>query len=252
MNLITNGAEAILSRGEVVVSTSSHYCETPLPGHPQMHRGEYAVLSVADNGTGIPEESLERIFEPFFSRKVVGRSGTGLGLAVIWNTVQDHQGGITVKSGSDGTTFELFFPATREEELISHESIDIERYKGKGETILIVDDDKGQRSIAQQLLNRLGYTSHAVDSGEEALRYLSREVADLVILDMIMAPGMNGCETYRKILELHPRQKALITSGYAESRDVQTALALGVGKFVKKPYLIGTLAVVIKDILESP
>jgi len=252
MNLITNGAEAILSRGEVVVSMHNHYCETPLPGHPQMHRGEYAVLSVADSGTGIPEESLERIFEPFFSRKVIGRSGTGLGLAIIWNTVQDHQGGITVKSGSDGTTFELFFPATREEELISHESIDIERYKGKGETILIVDDDKGQRSIAQQLLNRLGYTSHAVDSGEEALRYLSREVADLVILDMIMAPGMNGCETYRKILELHPRQKALITSGYAESRDVQTALALGVGKFVKKPYLIGTLAVVIKDILESP
>ncbi len=251
MNLITNAAEAIVAKGEVVVSTRNQYCEAPLPGHPEMRQGEFAVLSVADNGTGIPGESLERIFEPFFSRKVVGRSGTGLGLAVIWNTVQDHQGGITVKSGKGGTTFELYFPATRDNLESVPNSIDIQEYQGKGEKILVVDDDSGQRSIAIQILGLLNYSSHAVDSGEEALLYLSREKADLVILDMIMAPGMNGCQTFRKILELHPQQKAIITSGYAESQDIKEALAIGVRKFVKKPYLVGTLAVVLKDAMEN-
>lgn len=251
MNLMTNAVEAIVDEGEVVVSTRNQYCEAPLAGHPEMRQGEYAVLSVADNGTGIPPENLERIFEPFFSRKVVGRSGTGLGLAVIWNTVQDHLGGITVQSGKGGTTFELYFPATRDNLESAPDSIDIEDYQGKGEKILVVDDDSGQRSITLHILGRLNYSSHAVASGEEALLYLSREKADLVILDMIMAPGMNGCQTFRKILELQPQQKAIITSGYSESQDVKEALAIGVRKFVKKPYLVGTLAVVIKDTLEN-
>ena len=251
MNLMTNAAEAIVAKGEVVVSTRNQYCEASLPGQPEMRQGEYAVISVADNGTGIPEESLERIFEPFFSRKVVGRSGTGLGLAVIWNTMQDHQGGITVKSDKGGTTFELYFPANREGLDNLPDLIDIKEYQGKGEKILVVDDDSGQRSIAIQILGRLNYSGIAVESGEAALLYLSREKADLVILDMIMAPGMNGCQTFKKILELHPQQIAIITSGYSESQDVKEALAIGVRKFVKKPYLIGTLAVVLKDTLAS-
>ena len=251
MNLVTNAAEAIRERGEIVVSTRNQYCDSPLPGHPEMRQGEFAVLSVADTGTGIPEESLERIFEPFYSRKVVGRSGTGLGLAVAWNTVQDHRGGITVESGSDGTTFELYFPATRENLSIVPETVDIALYKGNQERILVVDDDDGQRTIAIQILELLNYSGHAVGSGEEALEYLSRDQADLVILDMVMAPGMNGCETYRKILELHPRQKAIITSGYSESSDVQQALALGARRFVKKPYLVGRIAVVIQDTLRT-
>lgn len=252
MNLVTNAAEAIRDRGEIVVSTRNQYCDSPLPGHPEMRQGEYAVLSVADTGTGIPEESLERIFEPFYSRKVVGRSGTGLGLAVAWNTVQDHQGGITVASGSGGTTFELYFPATREDLSVIPETVDIALFKGKREKILVVDDDQGQRNIVIQILDLLNYSGLAVSSGEEAVEHLRRDKADLVILDMVMAPGMNGCETYRKILELYPRQKAIITSGYSESSDVQQVLALGARGFVKKPYLVGRIAAVIQDTLRDP
>jgi signal transduction histidine kinase/ActR/RegA family two-component response regulator len=251
MNLVTNAAEAIRDRGEIVVSTRNRYCDSPLPGHPEMRRGEYAVLSVADTGTGIPKESIERIFEPFYSRKVVGRSGTGLGLAVAWNTVQDHQGGITVESGSGGTTFELYFPATREDLSVIPETVDIALFKGNQEKILVVDDDEGQRNIAIQILDLLNYSGLAVSSGEEALEYLRRDKVDLVILDMVMAPGMNGCETYRKILELYPRQKAIITSGYSESSDVQEVLALGARGFVKKPYLVGRIAAVIQDTLRD-
>ena len=107
----------------------------------------------------------------------------------------------------------------------------------------------GQRAIALQLLSQLDYQGQAVGSGEEALLYLGREKADLVILDMIMAPGMNGCQTFKKILELHPRQRAIITSGYSESQDVREALSIGVLRFVKKPYLVETLAIAIKDCL---
>jgi two-component system, cell cycle sensor histidine kinase and response regulator CckA len=251
MNLVTNAAEAIGDRGEIVVSSRNQYCDRPLPGHSEMQQGEYAVLSVADTGMGIPKESIDRIFEPFFSRKVVGRSGTGLGLAVAWNTVQDHGGGITVISSSKGTTFELYFPATREDLSSVPESIDIEQFRGHGERILVIDDDEGQRALALQILNLLGYRADCVASGEESLKFLAEEKVDLVILDMVMDPGMNGCDTYKKIIELHPGQKAIITSGFSESSEVRQALALGARRFVKKPYLVGMIAVVIRDTLQS-
>ena len=251
MNLVTNAAEAIREKGEILVSTRSQYCDGQLPGHPDMERGEYAVLTVADTGIGIPEGSLERIFEPFYSRKVVGRSGTGLGLAMAWSTVQDHHGVITVESGDGGTTFELYFPANRDEIDTVSDHVDLDRYRGQGETVLVVDDDERQRMIALHILKRLGYRGESVTGGEEAVRYLAERKVDLVILDMVMDPGINGCETYRRIVETHPRQKAIITSGFSESADVQQALALGVHRFVKKPYTVDRIATVIHDVLQA-
>lgn len=101
------------------------------------------------------------------------------------------------------------------------------------------------------MLGLLNYSGHAVGSGESAVRYLSEETADLVILDMIMDPGMNGCEAYKRILELHPGQKAIITSGFSESSDVQQALSLEAKGFVKKPYLVSRIAVIIHDTLQN-
>ncbi len=251
MNLVTNAAEAIEDLGEIVISTRNHFRETTSEGQMEMQPGEYTVLSIADTGPGIPQENLGRIFEPFYSRKVIGRSGTGLGLAIAWNTVQDHGGTIRVDSGSKGTTFELYFPATREGSTPLAESIDIEQYKGHGEKILVVDDDEGQRTIAVQILQLLNYTPYAVENGERAVLYLSEEKVDLVILDMIMDPGMNGCETYQRILELHPGQKAIVTSGFSESGDVKRTLHMGAGGFIKKPYLISRIALVIRDILHQ-
>lgn len=251
MNLVTNAAEAIKEPGEIIISTRNQYRDTPLEAHPKMEKGEFTILSVTDTGIGIPEESLGRIFEPFYSRKVVGRSGTGLGLAVAWNTVHDHNGGITVESSARGTTFELYFPATRENLVDFAPAVDIDRYKGRGEKILVVDDDEQQRHIVSQILEFLNYNWHTVDSGESAVEYLEKEMVDLVILDMIMTPGINGCETYRRILELQPDQKAIITSGFSESDDVQQAFSLGIQGLVKKPYSISKLAMEIKGILRN-
>lgn len=249
MNLVTNAAEAIAGDGAVTISTHNRYCEAPLPGYPEMARGEYAVLTVGDTGGGIPTENLARIFEPFYSSKAIGRSGTGLGLAMIWNIVQDHGGGIAVESGPRGTTFELFFPATRAEIDSAGQRLALDYYRGHGETVLVVDDDQGQRAIAGEILERLDYRCQSVASGEEAVAYVREQPVDLIILDMLMPPGMNGAETFKQIVAIHPRQLAIIASGFAADRDLEAALAAGVKKYVKKPYLMETLAAAIKDTL---
>ena len=115
MNLVTNASEAIESSGTVIISTMNQYLDEPLRGYEDVVTGEYVMLAISDDGLGISQQDLERIFEPFYTKKVMDRSGTGLGLAVVWNTVQDHKGYINVKSSEKGTVFELYFPVTREE-----------------------------------------------------------------------------------------------------------------------------------------
>ena len=115
MNLVTNASEAIESSGTVTISTMNQYLDEPLRGYEDVVTGEYVTLTISDDGLGIPSRTLRGFFEPFYTKKVMDRSGTGLGLAVVWNTVQDHKGYINVKSSEKGTVFELYFPVTREE-----------------------------------------------------------------------------------------------------------------------------------------
>ncbi|MFA9409354.1 MAG: PAS domain S-box protein, partial [Candidatus Dadabacteria bacterium] len=130
MNLVSNASEAIESSGNVTISTMNRYIDRSLRGFNDVDIGEYVVLTVSDVGSGISSDDLERIFEPFYTKKVMGRSGTGLGLAVVWNVMQDHQGYIDVKSDENGTTFELYFPITRDEISDKDLSIPIKDYKG--------------------------------------------------------------------------------------------------------------------------
>jgi CheY-like chemotaxis protein len=181
----------------------------------------------------------------------MGRSGTGLGLAVVWGTVKDHNGYINVESEEGkGTTFTLFFPVTREETIKEMLSASITEYMGKDEAILIVDDIKGQRELASRMLTKLNYRASAVASGEEAVEYLRTHKADLVILDMIMDPGMDGLDTYRNILETRPEQKAIIVSGFSESDRVREAQKLGAGAYVRKPYVLERLGMAIRKEIE--
>jgi len=250
MNLITNASEAIEDRGNVIVSTINMYLDEPIKGYEDIRRGEYAVMTVSDDGPGISPEDLERIFEPFYTKKVMGRSGTGLGLAVVWNTVQDHEGYINVKTGEDGITFELYFPITRDEVTAEEGQVPIEDYMGHGEKILVVDDEENQRDIACGLLAKLGYTTEAVSSGEETIKYLKNNSADLLVLDMIMDPGIDGLETYKRILELHPGQKAIIASEFSETDRVKEAQRLGAGKYIKKPYTLEKIGLAVKEELD--
>jgi two-component system cell cycle sensor histidine kinase/response regulator CckA len=251
MNLVTNAAEAMPEGGEVLVTTENRYVDSPIKGYDHVKEGDYVTLSVADSGIGIPHEDIERIFEPFYTKKVMGRSGTGLGLAVVWGTVKDHEGYIDVESHvGKGTTFTVYLPVTRRGRPQDKMKISIANYGGAGESILVVDDVEEQRRIASGMLTRLGYAASTASSGEEAVEYMRTHSADLLLLDMIMDPGMDGLETYKKILEIHPGQKAIIVSGFSETNKVKEAQRLGAGDYVRKPYLLERLGVAVKRELD--
>lgn len=248
MNLMINGAEAIEGESGIIrLSTGNCYLDEPLTGYEDIRIGEYVVIRVEDSGVGIGEEDIARIFEPFYTKKILGRSGTGLGLAVVWNTIQDHEGYINVNSSPKGSVFDLYLPVSREEIVSEKTTKDLRDYQGQGQMILVVDDEKTQRFITCEYLKKLNYKHHAVSSGEEALEFLKERRAELIVLDMIMPKGMNGRETYEKMVQTNPRQKAIIASGFTQSEEVRLAQKLGAGVYIKKPYTLEILGKAIRD-----
>ncbi|MDY0044704.1 MAG: response regulator [Syntrophales bacterium] len=253
MNLIANAAESMERGGVVKVGTRCLHLDRPVRGYDDIREGDYAVLSVSDMGTGISKENIEKIFEPFYTIKIMGRSGTGLGLTVVWGTVKDHNGYIDIVSETGkGSTFSIYLPVTREEISKLPETVTPDSYKGRGESILVVDDVYEQRELAVAMLSRLGYRVMAVESGEEAVEFLRNNNVDLIVLDMIMDPGMDGLETYRKIIEVTPNQKATIVSGFSETDRVKQAQALGAGSYVKKPYVLDKIGLAVRNDLDDP
>jgi PAS domain S-box-containing protein len=247
MNLVSNAAEAIESNGTICITTENIYIEPSSTNYAGMPEGDCVVLTIQDTGEGIAPEIVDKIFEPFFTKKVMGRSGTGLGMAVVWGTVQDHGGHIDVKSTpGQGTTFKIYFPATSKTTIRKKPEPSPDRFRGNGESILIVDDIEAQREIASIMLSRLGYTPVSVSSGEEAVEYLKTRSVDLVLLDMIMRPGIDGLETYQRILTIHPVQKAIIASGFSETERVKEAQKLGAGEYLRKPYSLQKLGLAVK------
>jgi PAS domain S-box-containing protein len=251
MNLVTNAFEAVGGEGSVALATSNRYVDRAIRGYDRVRPGEYGVLSVSDTGPGVPEEDLERIFEPFYTRKVMGRSGTGLGLAVVWNILQDHDGYVDVKTGETGTTFDLYFPISRDRKREKEIEADLETLRGRGERILVVDDEESQRDIATRMLTTLGYEAFEAAGGEEALGFLREQEVDLVVLDMIMEPGMGGRETWERIKALRPRQKAIIASGFTETEDVRRIQEAGAGAYIKKPYTLRKLGLAVQQQLAT-
>ena len=252
MNLISNAAEAMPDGGTISVSTGNLYIDSPIRGYDDVKEGNYVNLIVSDKGIGIPLEDREKIFEPFYTKKVMGRSGTGLGMAVVWGTVKDHNGYIDIQSREgEGTTFALYFPITREELAKKKLHLSLEDIKGRGESILVVDDVEEQREIASSMLEKVGYSVTSVSSGEEAVEYMKNNQANLIILDMIMDPGIDGLETYKRILEINPEQKAIIVSGFSETKRVKEAQRLGAGSYVKKPYILEKIGLAVRTELDK-
>lgn len=252
MNLVSNAAEAMPEGGVITISTKTFYIDQPIGNYEKVNEGEYVLLSVSDTGSGMSTEDSEKIFEPFFTKKKMGRSGTGLGMSVVWGTVKDHKGYIDVQTAiGAGTIFYLYFPVTREKLKVAEPATRIEEYKGNGETILVTDDVKEQRDIAQRIFSELGYTVNTAESGEKAVEYVEKNAVDLIILDMIMAPGIDGLETYERILKLRPGQKAIITSGFSETDRICKCKEIGIKQYIKKPYTIEKIAQAVRAELGS-
>lgn len=250
MNILNNAAESMPAGGCIRMSSSNRYLDTSLSLYEEIPAGEYICVSVVDEGVGIAPEDQKKIFEPFYSKKLMRRSGSGLGMTVIWATVKDHEGYIDLQSSEGvGTRIELYLPATRENEEIAARRIGLEEYLGS-ERVLIVDDMPEQLQIASNMLAKLGYKTDTANSGEAAVEYLKKNGADLVVLDMIMPGGMDGLETYRRILETHPGQKAVITSGFSESDRVKLLQELGAGAYIQKPYTLEKFGVAVRKELD--
>ncbi len=207
------------------------------------------LVRVSDTGVGIAKEDLKQIFEPFFTKKRMGRSGTGLGMSVVWATVKDMGGFINIRSAEgQGTTFSLYLPITRQT-AGAKTRVTIDDYRGT-ERVLVVDDLAEQQQIAVGMLSKLGYQVESVDSGEAAVAYLKNHKADILVLDMIMEPGIDGCETYRRIIKRHPGQKAIVASGFSETARVLEIQRLGAGVYIKKPYTLEKIAIAVRTELD--
>jgi DNA-binding NtrC family response regulator len=173
-------------------------------------------------------------------------------MAVVWGTIKDHKGYIDVSSiENEGSTFTIYLPVTRQEMPGGVAQFSIDKFRGKGESILVVDDIDDQREIASGILKMLGYKVFSVSDGDEAIRFLEKTSVDLLVLDMIMDPGIDGLDTYKKALEINPGQKAIIASGFSETDRVREAQNLGAGQYVKKPYTMEKLGIAVRAELQK-
>jgi PAS domain S-box-containing protein len=251
MNLMSNAAEAMPSGGLVTLSTGNTYLDSQKNVYEVIPEGEYVVFTLIDEGIGISSGDLKRIFEPFYTKKSMGVSGTGLGMTVIWSTVKDYGGYLDLSSQEGvGTRFDIYLPACRGKVPEVPGRVVLEDYLGS-ERILVVDDIKEQRDIAERMLGKLGYDVKSVASGEEAVDFIQTHLVDLIVLDMVMDPGIDGLETYRRITAQNPGQKAVIASGFSESERVKTLQELGAGAYIQKPYTLEKIGLAVRRELDE-
>lgn len=240
LNLVLNAFEAMPQGGRITLATRGRILEEPLTAYERIEPGSYAVLEVSDTGTGIEGKDLERIFEPFYTKKTMGRSGSGLGLAVVYGVVHDHQGRIDVRTEvGRGSCFSLWFPATGERP----------EARGGGEpelkgveTVLLVEDQPEQRAVTSRLLERYGYKVRTAVNGRAAVELLRIHPVDILVLDMILEDDFDGLDCWREVLKIRPDQSAVIVSGYAETARVKEVQRLGAGAFLRKPFTLDALA----------
>lgn len=246
MNLTINAINSIEEDvGLVRIVTDIVTLSTPLDKYVDVRKGEYVKISVEDTGRGISKEDLDHIFEPFYTKNMLGieGSGTGLGLTIVWAAVHEHGGYISVESDNTGSTFNIYLPLDKDAYVKKAPVTEIKKHLGDKEKILVVDDNKIQLRILSTLLKTLNYDVTTANNGEEAVGILkSGKEFDLIILDVLMPPGMNGCDTFREIKKINPNQKAIITSGYIDSSKVKSAMKLGIRYFIHKPYTINEIS----------
>jgi PAS domain S-box-containing protein len=250
LNLCINARDAMPSGGTLIIETynqrlDEHYVKT----HLGIEEGKYVVLSITDTGIGMAPEVKDRIFEPFFTTK--GKTGgTGMGLATVYGIIQNHGGQITVYTEmGKGTTFKLYFPVIEGARMETPRKMKIDDKKGKG-TILIIDDERAVRELWRDFLKKKGYRIITAEDGQRGIDVFrdSRDEIDLVILDLVM-PNMGGEEALKRLREIRPNIKVLVSSGYSENGQAKEILKQGVNGFIHKPVRLAEIAERVRDVL---
>lgn len=254
MNLSVNARDAMPKGGQLLISVELVEVDgTYLRRRTEARPGSFIRLRIRDTGSGMDEATLGRIFEPFFTTKEVGK-GTGLGLATVYGIVKQHEGwvDVTTKIG-DGTTFDVFFPAT---EVQAHAHNGLDENQGPvpegQETILVVEDEEVLREMARTILESCGYRILEAGSGPEALRaYAEHEHGiDLVLTDMVMPDGMSGLDLARRLLQTCPTLPIVFASGYS-MEEMDTDMLRQGNQYLQKPYTHFSLAKAIRDGLDA-
>ncbi len=250
LNIFVNAWQAMPGGGDLYVQTENFIVDENYQKSFEVSPGRYIKVSVTDTGQGMDKEAIERLFDPFYSTRDVG-SGKGMGLAFAYGIVRSHGGFINVYSEKgQGSTFNIYLPSSEKEigeEKKSYAGIS----EGKG-TILLVDDERMILEVGEQMLNKLGYRVMVAEGGEDAIQIYQNDKSDIdmIILDVTM-PGMSGSETYKRLKEIDPYVKVLLSSGYNINIKIQEIIDQGCNGFIQKPFSIRDIAIKISETLEQ-
>jgi CheY-like chemotaxis protein len=251
MNLVVNARDAMPKGGKLRIATRDIYLdEDYVRHHTDVRPGRYVVLEVSDTGCGMDESTLSRIFEPFFTTKPVGK-GTGLGLAMVYGIVKASGGHVSVESKPDlGTTFHLYFPAVDNPETVSLPPSRVLHPRGT-ETVLLVEDEAGVRTLARQALQARGYRVLEASDGEAALELCREHIGeiDLLLSDVIM-PRMGGRELRERMALIHPNTRVIFTSGYTDDAVVRHGVSKADCDFLQKPFTVNALLRKVREVLD--
>jgi CheY-like chemotaxis protein len=250
-NMIINADQAMPGGGTIKIRAENVVTGSgdPLP----LKKGRYIKISIADQGIGIPEKHLPKIFDPFYTTK---EKGSGLGLSTAFTIVERHDGTIRVESETGvGTTFTVYLPASEED--LSTEEQEWKRTRTGQGRILLVDDQEAVRKVAGKILERLGYEVEFAKDGAEGIRAYEqamkrKQLFDMVIMDLTIPGGMGGRETIKELKTLDPEARVIVSSGYSDDPIMFDYKAYGVSGVVAKPYRIDDLAEVIHKVLADP
>ncbi len=251
-NMVLNAGHAMPEGGTVAIAAENVVIapgsSVPLPP------GQYIRLEISDTGIGIPSQHLPRIFDPYFTTKDKdSRKGSGLGLAIAHSVITQHGGTICVQSEpGKGTIFSIYLPASAKARQAAP-AMKAEVIPGHGK-ILVMDDEELVREVAARMLNHLGYEVECVESGEQAVSAYRQAFAgtrpyDLVIMDLTIPGGMGGREAVRKVLEIHPAARVIVSSGYANNPVMADFRQYGFQGVVSKPYVLATLSQTVQQVL---
>jgi two-component system, cell cycle sensor histidine kinase and response regulator CckA len=257
LNLALNARDAMPQGGMLQLET----CELELdrisasriPGEADSPSGgRYVRLAVSDTGTGMTPEVQARIFEPFFTTKAEGK-GTGLGLSVVHGIVQQSGGYLEVVSRlGHGTTFSVYLPAVRGPAVVRAANAPGRLATGRGETVLLAEDEDPVRSVTAQLLEALGYRVLQASSGADALRLAeaSREKIHLLLADVVM-PGLSGRQLAENLKSRDPGLKVLFQSGYTDDAVIRCGIRQAEVAFLQKPFTVDVLAEKLREVLDG-
>ncbi|NQT25970.1 response regulator [candidate division KSB1 bacterium] len=254
MNLAVNARDAMPSGGDLIIRTENVILDQDSIQHvPEARAGQFVRLTLTDTGVGMNEMTTQHIFEPFFSTKGPGQ-GTGLGLSVVYGIVSQHEGWIDVTSEMDvGSSFDVYFPSVHEEPVSTEEeSYDLEALKGKGERILVVEDEDGLRDFVRSALTKHGYQVLTAGNSAEALNIFLREDGefDLVFSDVVL-PDENGLILLDRLLKEKPDTPVLLTSGYTDHKSQWPIIERKGYPFLPKPYNLGLMLKTIKATIQE-